>query len=275
MEVVTGALPSLLPKLADLLVGEYNLQKEVKWGIRFLQTELEAMKAALEEMSETPADKLNRVDKIWARDVKELSYDIEDSIDTFIVRCKGSRLAEQHGLIRRIIGRSLDWLIQPKIRRKIATDIKDIQSRVEEVSKRRDRYKVYGEAVRPVLVDSRLLARYEKTSELVGIDEARDELLKMMMMGGSQASKQQEKVVSIVGFGGLGKTTLANVVYENLRGQFDCSAFVAVSQTPNMEILFNNLLYQLDKRNNASINNVIDDLREFLHGKRYGQIKEY
>jgi len=97
----------------------------------------------------------------------------------------------------------------------------------------------------------------------------------MMMMGGSQASKQQEKVVSIVGFGGLGKTTLANVVYENLRGQFDWSAFVAVSQTPNMEILFNNLLYQLDKRNNAGINNVIDDLREFLHGKRYGQIKEY
>jgi len=276
MEVVTGALPSLLPKLADLLVGEYNLQKEVKWGIKFLQTELETMKAALEEMSETPADKLNRVDKIWARDVKELSYDIEDSIDTFIVRCKGNdRLAEQHGLIRRIIGRSLDWLIQPKIRRKIATDIKDIKSRVEEVSKRRDRYKVTGEAVSPVLVESRLLARYEKTSELVGIDEARDELIKMMMMGGSQASKQQEKVVSIVGFGGLGKTTLANVVYENLRGQFDWSAFVAVSQTPNMEILFNNLLYQLDKRNNAGINNVIDDLREFLHGKRYGQIKEY
>ncbi|XP_066333194.1 disease resistance protein RGA5-like [Miscanthus floridulus] len=156
------------------------------------------MKDALEEMSETPADKLSRVDKIWARDVKELSYDIEDSIDTFIVR-----------------------------------------------------------------------SRYEKTSELVGIDEARDELIKMMVMGGSQASKQQEKVVSIVGFGGLGKTTLANVVYENLRGQFDCSAFVAVSQTPNMEILFNNLLYQLDKRNNAGINNVIDDLREFLHGKRY------
>lgn len=270
MEVVTGALPSLLPKLADLLVGEYNLQKEVKWGIRFLQTELETMKAALEEVSETPADKLNRVDRIWARDVKELSYDIEDSIDTFIVRCKGSRLAEQHGLVRRIISRSLDWLIQPKIRHKIATDIKHIKSRVEEVSRRRDRYKINrGEAVRPVLVDSRLLARYEKTADLVGIDEARDKLIKMMM-GGSQVSKQEEKVVSIVGFGGLGKTTLANVVYENLKGQFDCSAFVVVSQTPNMEILFNNLLYQLGKRNNVSINNVINELREFLQEKRYG-----
>ena len=71
MEVVTGALPSLLPKLADLFIGEYNLQKEVKWGIKFLQTELETMKAALEDISETPADKLNKVDRIWARDVRE------------------------------------------------------------------------------------------------------------------------------------------------------------------------------------------------------------
>nr|CAB3490778.1 unnamed protein product [Digitaria exilis] len=141
MQVVTGALPSLLPKLADLLIGEYNLQKEVKGGIIFLQAELETMKAALEEISETPPDKLSKVDKIWARDVKELSYDIEDKIDAFMVRCKGqdSRLAEeQHGL-RKIITRSHNLLTQPNIRRKIATDIRDIKSRVMEVHERRTR----------------------------------------------------------------------------------------------------------------------------------------
>ena len=123
-------------------------------------------------------------------------------------------------------------MIQPKIRHKIATDIRDIKSRVQEMSKRRDRYKISGQVAKPVLVDPRLLARYEKTTELVGISEARDELIKMLMVEGSQVSKKQEKIVSIVGFGGLGKTTLANVVYENLRAQFDCSAFVPVSQAP-------------------------------------------
>jgi len=142
------------------------------------------------------------------------------------------------------------------------------------MSKRRDRYKINGhQLAKPVLVDPRLLAQYEKTTELVGISEARDGLIKMLMVEGNQESKKQEKIVSIVGFGGLGKTTLANVVYENLRAQFDCSAFVPVSQTPDMEKLFNNLLYQLGKRNNASINNAIDELREFLQEKRYGQIK--
>jgi hypothetical protein len=138
------------------------------------------------------------VDRVWARDVRELSYDIEDSIDTFIVRCKGSKvLSEQHGLIKRIINRSLDWLIQPKIRRMIATDIRDMKSRVEEMSKRRDRYKINGQVAKPVLVDLRLLAQYEKTTELVGISEARDELIKMLMVEGNQESKKPEMSLRI------------------------------------------------------------------------------
>jgi len=93
------------------------------------------------------------------------------------------------------------------------------------------------------------------------------------MMEGNGMSKQHEKILSIVGFGGLGKTTLANVVYQNLRAQFDCSAFVSVSQTPDMDKLFKNLLYQLGKRNIAGFN-VINELREFLGEKRYEQISE-
>jgi len=151
MEVFMGALPSLLPKLGDLLVGEYNLQKDVKGGIIFLIAELESMKVALEKISKTPADKLDNQDKIWARDVRELSYHIEDSIDTFVVRCK------------KVIDRSLDLLMQPKIRRKIATDIRDIRSRVEEMSRRRDRSKINNDVAVPAIsVDTRLMARYEK-----------------------------------------------------------------------------------------------------------------
>jgi hypothetical protein len=141
MEVVTGALPSLLPKLADLVAGEYNLQKGLKRKIKFLEEELESMKGALEDISKIPADQLPNKDRIWARNVRELSYDIEDSVDKFMVQCKNGRLAKQNGL-KKVIGRSLDLLMQPMICRKIATEIKEIKSRVIEVHERRCRYEV-------------------------------------------------------------------------------------------------------------------------------------
>jgi Holliday junction resolvasome RuvABC ATP-dependent DNA helicase subunit len=110
------------------------------------------------------------------------------------------------------------------------------------------------------------LVRYEDVTKLVGIDEARDELTKILIEG-NKNSMQQDKIVSIVGFGGLGKTTLASVIFEKLRTQFDCSAFISVSRTPDMDKLFKNMFYQL--ANNTASMNVIDELREFLQKKRY------
>ncbi|XP_066334187.1 disease resistance protein PIK6-NP-like [Miscanthus floridulus] len=134
MEIVTGALASVLTKLGDLLVSEYNLQKGVKGEIKFLQSELESMKGALEKISSTPSDRLDIQDKIWARDLRELSYDIEDSIDTFMGRGKGDESAEPHG-IRKFIDRSVGLFRKVRIRHEIATEIRDIKSRVLEMHK--------------------------------------------------------------------------------------------------------------------------------------------
>ena len=65
------------------------------------------------------------------------------------------------------------------------------------------------------------------------MDDSRDETIQILMEG-NEPSKQQSEIVSIDGFGGLGKTSLANAVYEKLRAQFDYCAFVSVSQTPDM-----------------------------------------
>nr|XP_034606457.1 disease resistance protein RGA5-like [Setaria viridis] len=271
MEIVTGAIPSLLHKLGELLVGEYNLQKEVKGGIIFLQAELESMQGALEKISRTPADKIDDQDKIWARKVREMSYDIEDNIDKYIVQCKGRKTAEQHSF-REAIDRTLKWFRQPKIRRKIATEIREIKSRVIEVHERRRRYEVSLGVDKPVTVDPRLFAQYTEVKELVGIDEARDELISKIMIEENEVPKKQGRIVSIVGFGGLGKTTLANAVYKKIRAQFDCYAFVSVSQTPDLKKLYKCLLYDLGKSINEETldeRRLIEALREFLEDKRY------
>jgi disease resistance protein RPM1 len=43
-------------------------------------------------------------------------------------------------------------------------------------------------------------------------------------------------VISVVGMGGIGKTTLTKKVYENesVKGHFDCHVSITVSQSYNM-----------------------------------------
>ena len=161
MEVASGALPGVITKLGELLVGEYNLQRGLKGEIRFLQAELESMKGAIEKVSNTPADQLDIQDKIWARDMRELSYDIEDNIDKFMVHDEGNEQAKLHGIMN-LIDRSVSFFRKTKICHGFATEIRDIKSRVKEVATRCDRYKIKSDVTKPVTIDPRLFAQYEK-----------------------------------------------------------------------------------------------------------------
>ncbi|XP_051188856.1 disease resistance protein Pik-2 isoform X3 [Lolium perenne] len=273
MEVVTGAIGSLLPKLGNLLKEEYDLQKRVRGEIMFLETELESMEAALLKISQAPIDHPpDSQVKLWARDVRDLSYELEDSIDKFMVRIDGDPNRPQG--FKGFIDRCITLLTRANIRHKIGTEVKDIKKRIGEVSKRRDRYKVdniIAKRIGPTIDSLRLSALYTKATQLIGTDEKSQYIIKKLM-GADDESDKQMKIVSIVGFGGLGKTTLANVVYQKLKEKFDCAAFVSVSQNPNMEKIFKNLLGQLGNNNCDGVNDegrLIEKIRELLETKRY------
>ena len=91
------------------------------------------------------------------------------------------------------------------------------------------RYKVDAFTPTKTSVDPRITALYTKAASLVGIDEPREELISMLTKEDGGMSSAEQRIVSIVGFGGLGKTTLAKAVHDKIKPQFNCTAFVSVS----------------------------------------------
>ncbi|CAM0948203.1 unnamed protein product [Alopecurus aequalis] len=275
MEFAMGAMRSLLPKLGALLLEEYNLQKSVKKGIKDLRKELLIIEAALVKVSDVPLDQLDPVVKIWANDVRELSYAIEDSLDSFMVRVEGVEPDKPHTFLG-FIKKTCKKVTKLKIRREIASDIKDVKIQVKEVKERYDRYKdVFGNTIAKAEVDPRLLAMYNKISDLVGVDKAMDELTDRLFKS-HDGSKQKLEIVSIVGSGGLGKTTLAKAVYDNLRKKIDCQGFVSVGRNPDNKKILRDILHEVDKEKYKKITEskldekqLIDELREYLENKRY------
>ncbi|VAI52512.1 unnamed protein product [Triticum turgidum subsp. durum] len=273
MQFATGAMSSLLPKLGKLLKEEYDLQKRLKKGIRDLKDELLVIEVALLKVSDVPLDKLDPLVKIWANDVRELSYAIEDSLDSFMVRVEGVEPTEPHTFFR-FIKKTCKKASKLKIRRKIANDIKDVKIQVKEVKERYDRYKdVIGNTNAKMEVDPRLLAMYSKVSDLVGIEKSMDELTERLSKG-DDPSGERLKVVSVVGFGGLGKTTLAKAVYDKLKKSFDCAVFVPVGQSPDTKKVLRDILLELDRelyKASATMDEwqLINQLQTFLVGKRY------
>jgi disease resistance protein RPM1 len=138
-----------------------------------------------------------------------------------------------------------------------------------------DRYKVdtITATNNRTLVDPRLRAFYTNVTDLVGIGDAKEEVITRLTMGDDEHKK---RIVSIAGFGGLGKTTLAKAVYNDIGGQFGCKAFVSVSRNPDVKKIFKDILYELDKEKFKEIHStmlgdkhLIDEVIEFIQNKRY------
>ncbi|KQJ86319.1 putative disease resistance RPP13-like protein 3 isoform X2 [Brachypodium distachyon] len=271
--VSCGALGSLLRKMGALLSDEYKLLTSVKGDIVFLRAELESMHAFLKKISEV--EDPDEQYKCSIKEVRELSYDIEDVIDSFMLSLGGESSRNPRGFMR-FIGRCMDLLANATTHHRFAKKIKVLKRRAIEASSRRARYKVDDvvSSLSRTSIDPRLPAFYTETTRLVGIDGPRDKLVKLVLAEGESPLAQQLKVVSVVGFGGLGKTTLANQVYQQLEGQFECQAFVSVSQNPDLKKILRNIFSQICWRERV-INEAWDEqqlisvIRQFLKDKRY------
>jgi Flp pilus assembly CpaE family ATPase len=281
VSAATGAMRSVLTKLAELLHEKYKLAKGVRKDIEFLRSELSVMNDLLCVMADV--EELDALNKGWRDRVRELAYDVEDCIDRSVAqlgRASGGDDASKGVFFGTKLARKLK---KTRASLQIAGQIQELKARVMVESERQKRYKVDGligsSSNNPSRnkVDLRMCALWKETKNLVGLDRPRDEIIRMLMPAEGKEPPQQVRIVSIVGCAGLGKTTLAHHVYQKIQDHFECKAFVTISQNPHMKDVLMKICTQVGATTSMADDEflLISKLRERLQYKRCGYLRPY
>ncbi|EEE51436.1 hypothetical protein OsJ_32522 [Oryza sativa Japonica Group] len=250
--------------VGQLLGEEYRQLRGVGGEVAQLRDELATMNALLRMQSEAGEGAVDHFVREWMRQVCEVAYDAEDCIDLYFCRCR-VRLQLSDGVLS--WARHLASTLFP--RRRLAGDIKALRARAIEISERHARYGVNREELRGWTVSAAALvpataAAFHPAAcgsdQLVGIEGQANTLADKLKAVDESSNL---KVFSIVGFGGLGKTTLAMEVCRKLESVFQRQAMVSVSQafdaSKDLQVLLKRIILQIIKPKKSNENSINEE----------------
>ncbi|KAJ4808543.1 Nbs-lrr resistance protein [Rhynchospora pubera] len=280
MQFVVGKLGNMISNEAQLLVG---VNDKVEWA----QTKLMEIRCYLRD-----ADS-NRITSAlaenWLNQLRDMAYRMEDAVDIFHLELE-DEYKKDPNLLDKIKSLFPNPTRVPGLH-KLGKELDKIKLEFEEILKSKNDYGIdplQDQDSGSIAVDlSKRREVYQDVdeTEVVGLNAARKDILDLLLIHDETSTLSQKRkrdqetskraVITIVGPGGLGKTTLAHMVYRKAKAScaFNFHMMLSVSQQFRRIDLLRKMLSKLDnsklERCKDDVSDLIINIRVLLSTIRY------
>uniref|UniRef100_A0A453QCG4 Disease resistance protein RGA3 n=1 Tax=Aegilops tauschii subsp. strangulata TaxID=200361 RepID=A0A453QCG4_AEGTS len=247
-------------KAADALVETVSRMCGLDDDRRTLERHLLAVECKLanaEERSET-----NRYVKSWMKELKSIAYEADDVLDDFRYEALRRQSKIGKSTTHKVLGyitRHSPLLFRFEMSRKLKNVLKKINKLVKEMNTFDLESSVRKERQHPW---RQTHSKLDDTKEIFGRDDDKKVVVKLLL---NQQDQRNVQVLPIFGMGGLGKTTLAKMVYndQQIQEHFQLKMWHSVSDNFNVVALLKSII-ELARNKRCDMPDTIELLRKQL-----------
>ncbi|XP_057737126.1 putative disease resistance protein RGA1 [Arachis stenosperma] len=262
-QIPYGVATSLINKIASLAFREIGRIYGVMDDLEKLKDTLESIQVVLSDAELKQGQ--NATVAHWIKRFKQVLYDADDLLDdVFIKDLRRKRMSQVRGFFSKSVN---PILFRAKLARKITNIRKEFNNVAEEMSK----LNLNRSSV--ILKQDECAWRETSSSvlesEIIGREENKNEIVNLLKQ---THPNQNVSLIVVVGMGGLGKTTLAQLVYNAAKDQnlFQKYIWVCVSEDFEVKTILKKMLESLKKdAGGDSLEALQQKLREELNGQNY------
>ncbi|XP_050212040.1 putative disease resistance protein RGA4 [Mercurialis annua] len=255
----------IITKLGSQLFEQTTIWGGLKDELEKFRTTVSTIQAVLVD-AEDQYSKSNQV-RIWVDSLKEVFYDAEDLLDEFSTKLLHQQTISGNKMVRRFFSSSNQFAFGLKMR----PELRAVRNRLDAIVANRKFHLEKGRVETNLVVSREREQTHSSPPEIiVGREDDKKAIVELLMESNDE---ENVVVVPIIGIGGLGKTTLAQLVYndESVKSHFEFRSWVCVSDVFDVKLIVQKLLESItgERFFSFEMDTLKNRLHERINGKRY------